>query len=119
MGPLELDLIRQEEAAARQQAQENTQLQQVDPTLVEQSTPEALKPKGKAKFGQRILNLGKQTIKLILPKLTFFVTMKNLEEMPKFITPFDVLGEQTKKTDFKLQTQTKLSKHDFCVFRQI
>jgi hypothetical protein len=70
MRPIELDLIRQEEAIIRQQAQENTQLQQVDPTLVEQSTPEELKPKGKAKFGQRILNLGKQTIKLILPKLT-------------------------------------------------
>jgi hypothetical protein len=70
MGPLELELIRQEEAAARQQAQENTQLQQVDPTLIEQNTPADLKPKGKAKFGQRILNLGKQTLKLILPKLT-------------------------------------------------
>jgi hypothetical protein len=70
MGPLELDLIRQEEAAARQQAQENTQLQQVDSTIVEQSIPDELKLKGKAKFGQRILNLGKQTIKLILPKLT-------------------------------------------------
>jgi hypothetical protein len=70
MGPLELELIRQEEAAARQQAQENTQLQQVDPTLIEQNTPPDLKPKGKAKFGQRILNLGKQTLKLILPKLT-------------------------------------------------
>jgi len=70
MGPLELDLIRQEEAAARQQAQENTQLQQVDSTIVEQNIPEELKLKGKAKFGQRILNLGKQTIKLILPKLT-------------------------------------------------
>ena len=70
MGPLELDLIRQEEATARQQAQENTQLQQVDSTIVEQSIPEELKLKGKAKFGQRILNLGKQTIKLILPKLT-------------------------------------------------
>jgi hypothetical protein len=70
MGPLELDLIRQEEAAARQQAQENTQLQQVDSTIVEQSIPDELKLKGKAKFGQRVLNLGKQTIKLILPKLT-------------------------------------------------
>ena len=70
MGPLELDLIRQEEAAARQQAQENTQLQQVDPTIVEQSTPEALKPKGTANLGKRVLNLGKQVIKLILPKLT-------------------------------------------------
>jgi len=70
MGPLELDLIRQEEAAARQQAQENTQLQQVDLTIIEQNIPEELKLKGKAKFGQRILNLGKQAIKLILPKLT-------------------------------------------------
>jgi len=70
MGPLELDLIRQEEAAVRQQAQENTQLQQVDPTIVEQSTPEALKPKGTSNLGNRVLNLGKQVIKLILPKLT-------------------------------------------------
>jgi hypothetical protein len=70
MGPLELDLIRQEEAAARQQAQENTLLQQVDSTIIEQSIPEELKLKGKAQFGQRILNLGKQAIKLILPKLT-------------------------------------------------
>ena len=68
--PQQIEQQRQKEAAARQQAQENTQLQQVDPTIVEQSTPEELKPKGKAKFGQRILNLGKQTIKLILPKLT-------------------------------------------------
>jgi hypothetical protein len=70
MGPLELELIRQEEAIVRQQAQENTQLQQIDFTIVEQSTPEELKLKGKAKFGQRVLNLGKQTLKLILPKLT-------------------------------------------------
>jgi hypothetical protein len=70
MGPLELDLIRQEEAAARQQSQENTILQQVDSTIIEQSIPEELKLKGKAQFGQRILNLGKQAIKLILPKLT-------------------------------------------------
>jgi len=70
MGPLEIDLIRQEEAIARQQAQENTQLQQVDSTIVEQSTPEALKPKGTANLGKRVLNLGKQVIKLILPKLT-------------------------------------------------
>jgi hypothetical protein len=68
--PQQIEQTRQEEASTRQQAQENTQLQQVDPTLVEQSIPEALKPKGKAKFGQRILSLGKQTIKLILPKLT-------------------------------------------------
>ena len=68
--PFQIEQTRQKEAATRQQAQENTQLQQVDSTIVEQSTPSDLKPKGKAKFGQRILNLGKQTIKLILPKLT-------------------------------------------------
>lgn len=68
--PFQIEQTRQKEAATRQQAQENTQLQQVDSTIVEQSTPADLKPKGKAKFGQRILNLGKQTIKLILPKLT-------------------------------------------------
>jgi hypothetical protein len=68
--PQQIEQQRQEEAAARQQAQENTLLQQVDSTIVEQNIPEELKLKGKAKFGQRILNLGKQTIKLILPKLT-------------------------------------------------
>ena len=68
--PQQIEQTRQEEASTRQQAQENTQLQQVDPTLIEQNTPAELKPKGKAKFGQRILNLGKQTLKLILPKLT-------------------------------------------------
>ena len=68
--PRQIEQTRQGEAAARQQAQENTQLQQVDSIIVEQSIPEELKLKGKAKFGQRILNLGKQTIKLILPKLT-------------------------------------------------
>lgn len=70
MGPRDLEILRQAEAFKRQQTQDNTQLQQVDPTIVEQSIPEELKPKGKAKFSQRILNLGKQSIKLILPKLT-------------------------------------------------
>ena len=69
MGPLDLEILRQEEAATRQQAQDLTQLQQVDPIIVEQNTPESAKPKGKAKLGQRILNLGKQALQLILPKL--------------------------------------------------
>jgi len=69
MGPLELETLRQEEAAARQQAQENTQLQQVDPKIIEDSIPQELKPKGKAKLGQRILNLGKKILQIILPKL--------------------------------------------------
>ena len=67
--PQQIEQTRQEEAVARQQAQENTQLQQVDPAIVEQSTPEELKPKGKAKLGQRILNLGKKILQIILPKL--------------------------------------------------
>ena len=78
MGPLELNLIRQEKAAARQQAQENTQLQQVDSTIVEQNIPEELKLKGKTKVGQSILNLGKKTIKLILPKLTSLTQEYNI-----------------------------------------
>jgi hypothetical protein len=69
MGPLDLEILRQEEAATRQQAQDLTQLQQVDPIIVKQNTPESAKPKGKAKLGQRILNLGKQALQLILPKL--------------------------------------------------
>jgi len=67
--PQQIEQTRQEEAVNRQQAQENTQLQQVDPAIVEQSTPEELKPKGKAKLGQRILNLGKKILQIILPKL--------------------------------------------------
>lgn len=109
MGPLELDLIRQEAAAARQQAQDNTQLQQVDPTIVEQSIPKELKLKGKAKFGQRILNLGKQTIKLILPKLTSltqeyaigeFETAKAVATSPEQI---DALKQQFCPTPDQLQ----------------
>ena len=67
--PQQIEQTRQKEAATRQQAQENTQLQQIDPTIIEQSTPEELKPKGKAKLGQRILNLGKKILQIILPKL--------------------------------------------------
>jgi len=67
--PQQTEQVRQKEAASRQQAQSNTQLQQVDPTIVEQNTPLELKPKGKAKLGQRILNLGKKILQIILPKL--------------------------------------------------
>ena len=67
--PQQIEQTRQEEAIVRQQTQENTQLQQIDPTIIEQSTPEELKPKGKAKLGQRILNLGKKILQIILPKL--------------------------------------------------
>ena len=69
MGPLDLELTRQEEAATRQQAQQNTELQQIPESVIKDSTPEQVKPKGKNKLGQRILNLGRQVIKLIITKL--------------------------------------------------
>ena len=78
--PQQIEQTRQKEAATRQQAQENTQLQQVDPTIVEQSTPEELKPKGKAKLGQRILNLGKKILKIILPKLKSMLQQYAIEQ---------------------------------------
>ena len=102
MGPLELELIRQEEAIVRQQAQENIQLQQVDSTIVEQNIPEELKPKGKAKLGQRILNLGKQTLKLILPKLTSLAKEYALGEF-----------EQA-KTEATSPEQVEALKQQFC-----
>jgi len=67
--PQQIEQTRQEEAATRQQAQENTQLQQVPESVIEDSTPEQVKPKGKNKLGQRILNLGRQVIKLVITKL--------------------------------------------------
>jgi len=71
--PEEVEKKRQEEAATRKQAQENTTLQQVDPKVVEDSTPQELKPKGKQALGKRILTLGKKILQLILPKLVSMV----------------------------------------------
>lgn len=71
--PEQVEVQRQEEAAARKQAQENTTLQQVDPKVVEDSTPQELKPKGKQALGKRILTLGKKILQLILPKLVSMV----------------------------------------------
>jgi len=68
--PQEIEKQRQEEAAKRRQAQENTEVQQVDPKVVEDSIPQELKPKGKQALGKRILDLGKKILQLILPKLT-------------------------------------------------
>ena len=67
--PKKLEETRQEEAVVRQQAQETTQLQQVPESVIEDSTPEQVKPKGKNKLGQRILSLGNQVLKLIITKL--------------------------------------------------
>lgn len=71
--PQEIEKQRQEEAAKRRQAQENTEVQQVDPKVVEDSIPQELKPKGKQALGKRILDLGKKILQLILPKLTSMV----------------------------------------------
>jgi len=67
--PKKLEQTRQEEAATRQQAQETTQSQQIPESVIEDSTPEQVKPKGKNKLGQRILSLGNQVLKLIITKL--------------------------------------------------
>jgi hypothetical protein len=67
--PRQIEQTRQEEAAVRQQAQETTQLQQVPESVIEDSTPEQVKPKGKNKLGQRILSLGNQVLKLVITKL--------------------------------------------------
>jgi hypothetical protein len=67
--PKKLEETRQEEAVIRQQAQETTQSQQIPESVIEDSTPEQVKLKGKNKLGQRILSLGNQVLKLVITKL--------------------------------------------------
>ena len=81
--PQQIEQTRQEETAARQQAQENTKIQQVDPTIVEESVPESAKPKGKAKLGSRILKVVINSIKLILPKVLSLATKYGAEQFEK------------------------------------
>ena len=57
MGPLDLELTRQEEAATRQQAQQNTELQQIPESVIKDSTPEQVKPKGKNKLGKLLMDI--------------------------------------------------------------
>jgi hypothetical protein len=102
MSPLELNNLRQEELAARQNAQTNTEVQQVDPSIVLDNTPEGLKPKGSAKLGQKILNLGKQSIKIILPKLTSLVKEYAISEF------------QTAKSNATSSEQIENLKAQFC-----
>ena len=71
--PRKIEQKRQEEAVTRKQVQQTVELQQVPESVIEDSTPEQVKPKGKSKLGQRILNLGKQVLKLIIPKLEALV----------------------------------------------
>ena len=67
--PPQIEEVRKEEAIVREQVQQNVELQQVPEEVLAESTPEPVKPKGKNKLGQRILNLGKQVLKIIIPKL--------------------------------------------------
>ena len=67
--PQSINQIRLEERIIRQQVQQTVELQQVPESLIEDSTPEQVKSKGKNKLGQRILNLGRQVIKLVITKL--------------------------------------------------
>jgi hypothetical protein len=93
--PKKLEETRQEEAVVRQQAQETTQSQQIPESVIEDSTPEQVKPKGKNKLGQRILSLGNQVLKLIITKLQSligeylldqFIQAKNNALTPEQIT---------------------------------
>jgi hypothetical protein len=67
--PRQIEQTRQEETATRQQVQQTVELQQVPESVIEDSTPEQVKPKGKNKLGQRILSLGNQVLKLVITKL--------------------------------------------------
>jgi hypothetical protein len=67
--PRQIEQTRQEETATRQQVQQTVELQQIPESVIEDSTPEQVKPKGKNKLGQRILSLGNQVLKLVITKL--------------------------------------------------
>jgi len=68
--PQQIEQQRLQEAANRTTARQSLKLTQIDPTLIQSNTPENLKPQGTGKLGKKFLDLGKKTLKLILPKLT-------------------------------------------------
>jgi len=68
--PRQIEQQRLQEAANRATARQSLKLTQIDPTLIQSNTPENLKPQGTGKLGKKFLDLGKKTLKLILPKLT-------------------------------------------------
>ena len=68
--PQQIEQQRLQEAANRAAARQSLELTQIDPTLIQSNTPENLKPQGTGKLGKKFLDLGKKTLKLILPKLT-------------------------------------------------
>ena len=68
--PRQIEQQRLQEAANRATARQSLELTQVDPALIQSNIPENLKPQGTGKLGKKFLDLGKKTLKLILPKLT-------------------------------------------------
>ena len=71
--PRQIEQTRQKEAIVRQQTQQTVELQQIPESVITDNTPEQVKPKGKNKLGQRILNLGNQILKLVITKLQSLV----------------------------------------------
>ena len=68
--PQQIEQQRLQEAADRSAARQSLELTQIDPALIQSNTPENLKPQGTGKLGKKFLDLGKKTLKLVLPKLT-------------------------------------------------
>lgn len=68
--PKQIEEQRLQRAADRRAAQQSIELTQIDPSLIQSNTPDNLKPQGTGKLGKKLLDLGKKTLKLILPKLT-------------------------------------------------
>jgi hypothetical protein len=68
--PKQIEEQRLQRAAGRRAAQQSIELTQIDPSLIQSNTPDNLKPQGTANLGKKFLDLGRKTLKLILPKLT-------------------------------------------------
>ena len=91
----ELENGRRKDASSRIASQQNTKIQQIDPTVIEDNTPEDAKLKGKAKLGARILQIGKTALKLILPKVLSLAEKYAAEQFEKARqeTPPDQIAE--------------------------
>ena len=68
--PRQIEEQRLQRAADRRATQQSIELTQIDPSLIQSNTPDNLKPQGTGNLGKKFLDLGKKTLKLILPKLT-------------------------------------------------
>ena len=71
--PQQVEEQRIKEKQERESKKQSVSVSQIDNQIVEQSIPDALKPKGANNLGKLILNVGKQLLKLTLPKITSLV----------------------------------------------